>query len=74
MIEVHRYLKQTCGSGCTLLLQVHDELLFEVEEPMIPHITPEIVRLMSSAYPLDVPLKVDAKAGANWAEMETVKV
>lgn len=70
MIRVHRYLQDTCEGNCTLLLQVHDELLFELEPAMISIVTPEILRLMSDALPLDVPLKVDAKAGPSWAEMD----
>ena len=70
MIEVDRYLRDECPGGCTLLLQVHDELLFEVEEARLPAVTPEILRRMESAYPLDVRLRVDAKAGQNWAEMD----
>ena len=69
MIAVQKYLKETCGNGCTLLLQVHDELLFEVEEDMVAIVTPEIMRLMESAFPLDVPLRADAKSGLSWAEM-----
>ncbi|HZO89041.1 MAG TPA: DNA polymerase I [Chthonomonadaceae bacterium] len=72
MIDVHRYLSQECPGGCTLLLQVHDELLFEVEEAMLGEVTPEIVRRMEAAYPLDVPLRVDAKYGPNWSEMQPV--
>jgi DNA polymerase-1 len=71
MIAVYAYLKQEC-QGCTLLLQVHDELLFEVEEAMLPIVTPEILQRMEAAFPLSVRLRVDAKAGPNWAEMKAV--
>ena len=70
MISVHDYLEHACPCGCTLLLQVHDELLFEVEEQAVATIAPQIVRLMESAFPLDVRLKVDSKAGPNWADMK----
>src|SRR5579884_717593 len=70
MISVYDYLSGECPGGCTLLLQVHDELLFEVEEAMVPVVTSEIVRRMETAYPLTVRLRVDAKAGQNWAEMD----
>ena len=73
MISVHDYLAHTCPGGCTLLLQVHDELLFEVEEEVVASVTPEIVRRMESAFPLDVRLKVDSKAGPNWADMSAQK-
>ena len=51
MIGVQKYLKETCGAGCTLLLQVHDELLFEVEEDMVAIVTPEIKRIHGSRLP-----------------------
>ena len=69
MIHVKKYLDETCMGGCTLLLQVHDELLFEVETDMVQSITPEIKRILEAAYPLDVPLRADAKYGQTWAEM-----
>jgi len=53
-----------------MLLQVHDELIFEVpqaEEKEMRKLVPE---LMSTAIELSVPLKVDVKAGPNWGEME----
>ncbi len=53
-----------------MLLQVHDELLFEVPEDELEemrHLVPEI---MSTALELSVPLKVDVKEGKNWGEME----
>jgi DNA polymerase-1 len=73
MIDVFRHLRQVCYN-CTLLLQVHDELVFGVDEDALPVVTPEIVRLMENAYAMDVPIRVDAKAGRNWAEMTPVKV
>ncbi|MFH0941702.1 MAG: DNA polymerase I, partial [Chloroflexota bacterium] len=53
-----------------MLLQVHDELVFEVPEDelkVMRRLAPEI---MSGAVLLSVPLKVDVKAGPNWEEME----
>lgn len=72
MIAVADWLHDEPNNGCKLLLQVHDELLFEVEEEAVPTLTPLIVRRMESAYPLEVPLRTDAKSGANWAEMQPV--
>jgi DNA polymerase-1 len=71
MISVYDYLRKEC-QGCTLLLQVHDELLFEVEEAMLPTVTPEILKRMEAAFPLSVRLRVDAKAGQNWADMKSI--
>jgi DNA polymerase-1 len=73
MIDVFRHLQAMCYN-CTLLLQVHDELVFGVDEDALPVVTPEIVRLMENAFEMDVPLRVDAKQGPNWAEMTAVKV
>lgn len=69
MISVHTYLQSECPWGCTLLLQVHDELLFEVEENRLDEVVPFLVERMESAYPLDVHLRVDARAGVNWADL-----
>ena len=51
-----------------MLLQVHDELLFEAppdEEKRLEALAAEV---MEGAMTLDVPLKVDVKAGRDWAE------
>jgi DNA polymerase-1 len=53
-----------------MILQVHDELLFEVPEGQIFTMAPEVKRLMEQAFPLKVPLRVDLKAGPNWRDME----
>ncbi len=53
-----------------MLLQVHDELVFEVppdEEAAMCKLVPEV---MESAIALSVPLKVDTKSGKNWGEMK----
>jgi DNA polymerase-1 len=53
-----------------LLLQVHDELLLECPEEQLGE-TAEIVQsVMQDAYSLRVPIKTDAKAGANWAALQ----
>ena len=54
--------------GSRMLLQVHDELLFEVPEDELPVLEALAVDVMESAMELSVPLKVDVKAGADWAE------
>ena len=51
-----------------MLLQVHDELLFEVPEDEVEIITPIIKKEMEEVYKLDVPLKVDINSGRNWDE------
>ena len=51
-----------------LLLQVHDELVFEVSEDELDRVTENVRSLMENAMPLDVPVKVDIGVGENWLE------
>jgi DNA polymerase-1 len=51
-----------------MLLQVHDELLFEVPEAELAPLEALATEVMESALALSVPLKVDIKAGSDWAE------
>ena len=72
MVNLDRELKSD-GHRSRMLLQVHDELVLEVPEEELDPMVELVSRVMSSAYELDVPLKVDAKVGRNWLEMEDVK-
>ena len=67
-----RMPKATAHLPATMLLQVHDELLFEVEEGSVEALIATAKAVMEgAAHPavhLDVPLTVDAGQGANWAE------
>ncbi|MBN1369263.1 MAG: DNA polymerase I [Dehalococcoidaceae bacterium] len=54
-----------------MLLQVHDELIFEVPEAEIETMICLVPDLMSRAIELAVPVKVDIKIGKNWGDMET---
>jgi DNA polymerase-1 len=51
----------------TMVLTVHDELVFEVPEAQMGEVSESIRKEMESAYELDVPLKVDVGSGPNWA-------
>jgi DNA polymerase-1 len=53
-----------------LILQVHDELVLEVPESELSEVGPLTIETMEGAYRLDAPLKVDAKVGKNWLDME----
>ena len=53
-----------------MLLQVHDELIFEVPETEREEMHQLVPKIMSTALELSVPIKVDIKAGKNWGEME----
>jgi len=51
-----------------MIMQVHDELVFEVPEPQVEALRPEILRLMAGAARLSVPLSVETGVGRNWDE------
>jgi DNA polymerase-1 len=65
MIEVDRALK-AAGLKSRMLLQVHDELLFEVAEGERDQVEKLVRDKMGSAYPLDVPLEVSVGYGRSW--------
>ncbi len=53
-----------------MILQVHDELVFEVPEKELKEVAPMVKSVMETAFPLSVPLVVDLKIGKNWGEMK----
>ena len=65
MIRMHELLK---NYDAKMLLQVHDELIFEVPPAEWDELKPKIENTMESAVALVVPLKVEATAGKNWME------
>ena len=73
MIKIHDLIhKEKAEKNTKLLLQVHDELLFEVKDELIKEWAGKIRDIMENIHKLDVPLIVDAKYGMNWAEMDGV--
>ncbi len=64
MIRLHRRLES--GSDARMLLQVHDELLFEVREAAVERVGTAVREEMEGAIELEVPLKVDLGAGPSW--------
>jgi len=59
-------------SGVRMLLQVHDELVLEVPEQLLPALAHQLAHIMERVIALDVPLVVDAKAGPHWADMQPI--
>lgn len=57
-----------------MLLQIHDELVFEVDEAALHETAALVAECMGSVFPLRVPLKVDVAAGPNWGDLEPVSV
>ena len=71
MIEVDDWIrKEGHENEVKILLQVHDELLFEIKEDLIGEMIPKILKLMESAIKLKVPIIAEAKVGDNWANLE----
>jgi DNA polymerase I len=65
MVKLHEILK---GRRAHLLLQVHDELVFEVHPDEWQELQPQIKAAMESAVDLSVPLLVEIRAGQNWMD------
>jgi DNA polymerase I len=79
MVRIHEYLKAEKLTDTThMMLQVHDELVFEIKEGAVEKVVPEIVKIMEQVIPQDemkgVPIRVDVKVGNNWTEMEKLKI
>ncbi|HIF9346742.1 DNA polymerase I [Photobacterium damselae subsp. damselae] len=66
MVLVDEWIGQQESGRVRLLMQVHDELVFEVQESEIESVAQEIKALMESAAQLDVPLIADIGYGENW--------
>ncbi|MCK5510006.1 DNA polymerase I [Candidatus Parcubacteria bacterium] len=69
MIEV---MNKVCNDKAKMLMQVHDELIFEIKDSETEKETKKIKDIMEGVIKLDVPIIVDVKVGENWGEMEVV--
>lgn len=67
MIRIHDELRAR-GLGARMLLQVHDELVFEVPEDRVDEARSLVRDLMEGAFELEVPLEVSTGVGENWWE------
>jgi DNA polymerase-1 len=68
MIDLQREIRRR-GLRARLILQIHDELLLEVPEKEAEEARELVRQVMEGALALDVPLVVDARLGATWAEV-----
>ena len=66
MIEVDNWLRSEHASDACMTMQVHDELIIEVREEAVDKVKEGLVKRMSAAASLDVPLLVEAGVGDNW--------
>ena len=67
MIDVDQWIGDN-NSDIKMIMQVHDELIFEVKKGFAEEALKNITSLMESSVKLDIPLIVDANTGANWNE------
>lgn len=61
--------KKKIKDDVRLLLQIHDELLFEIKEDFVAESIPEIAKIMEAVYKNDVPILVNISTGKNWGDM-----
>jgi DNA polymerase-1 len=69
MIELHRRIEDD-GFKSQMILQVHDELLFEGPEKEIPSLRKLVKEVMEGVYKLSVPIVAETKVGLNWRDMK----
>ena len=71
MIQMDARLRDS-GLPARMILQVHDELLFELPESHVPALAELAREIMEGAYRLSVPLKIDLATGPTWADLSPV--
>jgi DNA polymerase-1 len=67
MIKIDNWLNEE-NLMSKMILQVHDELVFDVHQDELAHIKPRVETLMKEALPLEVPMEIDIGVGQNWLE------
>ena len=68
MIKIYQKYKN--NDKMRLLLQIHDELIFEIKDEFVNDFTEEIRQIMENIYPLNIPLKVSVAIGNSWQELK----
>ena len=71
MLHLHQALRER-DLPARMILQVHDELVLEVDEAAIEQVAGLVVEVMEQAYPMVVPLVANAEYGPNWLEMVAI--
>ncbi len=77
MVEIGQWIeKEKLGKDVHLLLQVHDELVFEIVEARVGEYAPHIKKIMESVLPEKerngIPFSAEGKVGVNWGEMKSL--
>jgi DNA polymerase-1 len=71
MLKIPPALK-SAGLKAKMLLQVHDELVFESPKDEVKETARVVQEIMANAYPLSIPLSTDARYGPNWGDMKSI--
>ena len=69
MVRLQRRIDEL-GLRTMMIVQVHDELIFEVPNDEIDQVRDLVLEIMPTVLELDVPLNVEIKSGASWGNME----
>src|SRR3989344_297936 len=72
MIKISKEVVAPSGGDVRMLMQIHDELIFEAKDDRIESCVPAIKKIMESIYALKVPVAVNIKLGKNLAELRTL--
>ncbi|GIV37121.1 MAG: DNA polymerase I [Cyclobacteriaceae bacterium] len=67
MVRIHRWLTEN-NLKTRMILQVHDELVFDVHKTEVEQVKENVVHLMKTAAELEVPMEVEVGIGKNWLE------
>jgi DNA polymerase I len=68
MVEIHKKYKN--NNNVRMLLQIHDELIFEIKEDIADEIIKELKEIMENVYKLNIPLKVSVARGNSWQKLK----
>ncbi|MRI58534.1 MAG: DNA polymerase I [Epsilonproteobacteria bacterium] len=69
MLKIHRRIQEE-GLEARMLLQIHDELIFEIQEPYVEELAQEFRRIMEQIYPLRVPIKCSVGIADRWGDLK----
>jgi DNA polymerase-1 len=70
MIAIHRRLEESSNLEARMLLQIHDELIFEVSPTSRDRLAQLVAKEMTEAVTLSVPLEIELQAGSSWGDCE----
>ena len=70
MIRSQAFIKKNFKGEAFQLLQIHDELLFEVKKEKVKDFVPEVGKILEEIYKGDITLTAEAKVGDNWTELK----